>query len=179
MDYTPDELKYPIGKYSPPDEITKGEIIEWINSINDLPARLRSAVSGLKETQLNTPYREGGWTLRQVVHHIPDSHMNAYVRFKLAITEQIPAIRPYLEKEWAECDEAKNGDINISLDLTESLHRRWVLFLRSLNDSDFTRSYFHPEQNREYMLKEVTGLYAWHGEHHLNHILLTRKRYKW
>jgi len=179
MNYTIEQLKYPIGKYKIPDAITERQIFEWIDQINDLPAKLRSAVSGLTDIQLDTCYREGGWTLRQVIHHMPDSHMNAYIRFKLTITEENPIIRPYYENRWAECDEAKTADPDISIDLLENLHRRWVLFLRSLKYEDFERSYIHPERNRSFTLKEITGMYAWHGEHHLHHILLTKQRNDW
>jgi hypothetical protein len=179
MDYTIEKLKYPIGKYKAPEVISENQISDWIAQINDLPSKLRAAVSGLTDVQLNTPYRKEGWTLRQVVHHIPDSHMNGYIRFKVAITEENPVIRPYYENRWAECDEAKNADVNISIDLLESLHRRWVLFLRSLKYKDFEHSYIHPENKSTYILKEATGLYAWHGEHHLHHILSTRERNNW
>jgi len=179
MDYSLDELKYPIGKYKAPEAINENQISAWIDQINDLPSKLRTAVSGLNDKQLDTRYREGGWTLRQVVHHIPDSHMNAYIRFKLTVTEEKPTIRPYYENRWAECEEAKTADVTVSIDLLESLHRRWVLFMHSLKYEDFERSYIHPEHNKTFTLKEVTGLYAWHGEHHLQHIFMTKQRNNW
>jgi len=179
MNYTIEQLKYPIGKYKAPEAFNESQISGWIDQINDLPSKLRAAVSGLNDMQLDTTYREGGWTMRQVIHHIADSHMNAYIRCKLAITEQNPVIRPYFENKWAECDEAKTADVNISIDLLQNLHRRWVLFMHSLKIDDFERSYIHPEHNRSFTLKEVMGLYAWHGEHHLNHILLIKKLNNW
>lgn len=179
MDFTPDQLRYPIGKYTAPENITKDQISAWIDEINAFPAKLRATVSGLNDIQLDTPYRDGGWTLRQVVHHIADSHMNAYIRFKLAMTEQAPVIRPYNEKEWAECEEAKTADPDISLDIIDTVHRRWVLFLRSLKYEDFERTYIHPEHNKISPLKNVTGMYVWHGEHHLHHILQTIQYNNW
>ncbi len=179
MDFTPDQLRYPIGKYTAPENITKDQISIWIDEINAFPARLRATVSGLNDLQLDTPYRDGGWTLRQVVHHIADSHMNAYIRYKLAMTEQNPVIRPYDEKKWAECEEAKTADPGISLTLIETVHKRWVLFLRSLKYEDFERTYIHPEHNKVFSLKNVTGMYVWHGEHHLHHILQTIQQNNW
>ncbi|HCN84898.1 MAG TPA: putative metal-dependent hydrolase [Sphingobacteriaceae bacterium] len=179
MDFTPEQLRYPIGKYTTPENITQDQISAWIDEINAFPAKLRITVSGLNDRQLNTPYREEGWTLRQVVHHLADSHMNAYIRYKLAITEQEPVIRPYDEKKWAECEEAKTADIDISLALIDTLHKRWVLFLRSLKYEDFERTYIHPEHNKVFSLKNVTGMYVWHGDHHLHHILQTIERNNW
>jgi hypothetical protein len=173
-----EQLKYPIGRFKEQPESLK-EFSSAIERIADLPAKLKAAVSGLSYEQLNTAYRDGGWTLRQVVHHLPDSHMNAYVRFKLALTEDNPAIRPYNEGAWAECEEAKNGDIQVSLDLLDSLHKRWISFLRTLKDEDFERTYFHPANNNEVKLKDVVSMYAWHGDHHLAHITTTIERNKW
>ncbi len=168
-------LKYPIGKfnYTP----GPGELSIAIERISALPGRLRSAVAGLTHDQLNTPYRDGGWTLRQVIHHIPDSHINAYTRFKLAVTEYNPEIRPYNEVRWAECEEAKHGDIQLSLDLLEALHNRWVVFLKTLNEEDFNRTYYHPASNKQSKLIEVVSMYAWHGDHHLAHITSAKDRF--
>lgn len=179
MDFTPEQLRYPIGKYTVPENITQDQISAWIDEIASFPAKLRATVSGLNEQQLDTPYREEGWTLRQVVHHIADSHMNAYIRYKLAMTEQGPVIRSYDEKKWAECEEARTADPNISLELIETLHKRWALFLRSLKHEDFERTYIHPEHGKVFSLKNVTGMYVWHGKHHLNHILQTIQRSNW
>lgn len=172
-----ENLKYPIGQfnYTPGPE----ELATAIERISSLPARMRAAVAGLNNTQLNTTYREGGWTLRQVIHHVPDSHINAYTRFKLAMTEESPEIRPYNEVLWAESDEAKNGNIEISLDLLDALHKRLVIFLRSLSAEDLNRTYYHPVNKKQSKLIEVVSMYAWHGDHHLAHITSTIDRNNW
>ncbi len=172
-------LRFPIGKFVAPEAISPEQISRWIDEIEQLPARLAAATSGLTDTQLDTPYREGGWTLRQVVHHLADSHANAYIRFKLAVTEDHPTIRPYDEQRWAECEEARHAPVDVSLDLLSALHRRWVLFLRSLAFADFERTGVHPEHGTTFTLKRFCGLYAWHGEHHLHHILATKKSRGW
>lgn len=133
----------------------------------------------LSNEQLDTSYRPAGWTLRQVVHHLPDSHMNAYVRIKLTVTEDNPTIRPYLEARWAECEEARTAPVQVSLDLLESLHERWALFLRSMQAADFDRTYYHPEHQKNVPLREVISMYAWHGRHHLTHITQTKKGNGW
>ena len=171
-----EQLKYPIGKfnYAPgSDELSKA-----IERISSLPGKLRSAVAGLSNVQLDTPYRDGGWTLRQVIHHIPDSHINAYTRFKLAITEDNPDIRPYDEGKWAECEEAKHGNIQLSLDLIDALHKRLVTFLRSLSADDLNRTYYHPANNKQSKLIEVVSMYAWHGDHHLAHITVAKEKFR-
>jgi hypothetical protein len=174
-----DPLRYPIGKFTAPAEVSFEQVQAWIGEIEQLPSRLRDAVAGLSDEQLDTPYRPGGWTLRQVVHHIPDSHANAYVRFKWAYTEENPIIKPYFEDRWAECEEAKHAPVDVSLAMLEQLHKRWVLFMRSLEKEDFERTYVHPEHGRQFILKNIAGMYAWHGEHHLQHILMTRKSKGW
>ncbi len=179
MEHSIEQLKYLIGKYQSLASIAESDIHAWITQISDLPLRLRTAVSKLSDEQLDTPYREGGWTLRQVVHHLADSHANAYVRFKLAITEDNPTIRPYLEAKWAECQDAKFGGVEVSLKLVEAIHERWVMFLNSLEFVDYDRTYTHPEHNRVFTLKHITGMYAWHCEHHLQHILTTIQRQGW
>ncbi|MBC8053610.1 MAG: putative metal-dependent hydrolase [Sphingobacteriaceae bacterium] len=166
-----EKLKFPIGKYVVPEEITTEQLRGWIDEISALPASLRTVTAGLTNEQLNTPYRPQGWTVRQVIHHLADSHMNSYIRFKLAVTEENPTIRPYFEERWAECEDAKNGDIELSLKLIEALHNRWSNFLGSLSLNEWDKTFFHPENQRTIPLKEVAGLYAWHGKHHLNHIL--------
>ncbi len=143
-----------------------------------MPANLRAAVAGLNEEQLATPYRPGGWTVRQVVHHVPDSHMNSYMRFKLAMTEEQPQIRIYHEERWAELEDGRNGPLEISLNLLDWLHQRWVLFLRSLTEDDFKKTFQHPEWGLVPLDKAV-GLYAWHGKHHVAHITALRERNGW
>ncbi|MNK65989.1 putative metal-dependent hydrolase YfiT [compost metagenome] len=168
-----EQLKYPIGQFSMPAIFDQKQIDEWIAEIEALPGQLRKATEGLTDEDLNQTYRPGGWTLRQVVHHIPDSHINAYIRFKQAITEDVPVIRPYYEERWAEIGEAKNGDIELSLALIAALHQRWVTFLKTLQQADFQRKYIHPEHGKELTLANMLGMYAWHGKHHLAHITNT------
>lgn len=165
-----EQLKYPIGKFAKPERITMETIGRWIDDIEHLPHLIRVAVQGISNEQLDTPYRPGGWTIRQVVHHLPDSHMNSYIRFRLALTEEKPTIKPYHEEGWAELPDAKDGKIEISLILLEALHIRWALLLRSLTQAQLHRSYVHPETKRELRLDETIGIYAWHGKHHLAHI---------
>ena len=173
------DLRYPTGPFTPPDQHSKESRARGIEVITETPERLRSAVQGLDEDQLDTPYREGGWTLRQVVHHIPDSHLNAYTRFKLGLTEDEPTIKPYDEAAWAELPDSEKVPADVSLDLLESLHVRWVTLLRSLDAADFRRTLKHPERERVLTLGQLLALYAWHGRHHVGHILALRKREGW
>jgi hypothetical protein len=172
------DLHYPVGKYQAPQSITEKHRIEWLEEIQTLPSKLKEAVSGLNDAQLDTPYRPGGWTVRQVVHHLPDSHLNSYIRFRLALTEDAPTIKPYEEAAWAELIDAKTAPIDSSLALLEGLHARWVLLLRSLNDADFARTFKHPELG-EVRLDWTLGLYAWHSRHHVAHIERVRSRQGW
>ena len=172
------DLRYPVGKFNIDEEITEGQRERLINQIAEAPAKLRAAVEGLSTEQIDTPYRPGGWTVRQVVHHVPDSHLNSYTRFKLALTEEEPTIKPYYEDRWAELDDARTAPLEISLALLESLHRRWVLLLRSLKPADFARTFRHPELGLVTLEKNV-ALYAWHGRHHVAHITALRERMKW
>lgn len=165
-----DQLKYPIGKFAVPQSITDSMLEGWIDQIRTFPRRLREELAGLNESSLDSVYRPGGWSIRQVVHHLPDSHMNAYIRFKLALTEDQPVIRPYHEDRWAELAEAKSAPVDVSLNLVESLHVRWVLVLQSLTVEDLDKVYIHPEHGKTFKLKEVIGMYAWHSDHHLAHI---------
>ncbi|WML48772.1 bacillithiol transferase BstA [Neobacillus sp. PS3-34] len=171
------DLRYPVGQYSFDGEITQQQIESWINEIEITPARLRDAISHLTEEQLNTPYRPGGWTVRQVVHHLPDSHLNSYVRFKLALTENKPEIKPYMENKWAELPDS-SLPVEVSLDLLQALHERWVCLLRSLSVEELNRSFLHPESG-EIKLAWNIGLYAWHGRHHIAHITELRRRLGW
>lgn len=172
------DLRYPIGKFDMKGDATDAQRPALIQQIADTPANLRAAVKGLNEQQLDTPYRLGGWTVRQVVHHLPDSHMNSYVRFKLAVTEQQPTIKPYEEQLWAELVDGKTGPIETSLQLLEALHQRWVMFLQSLKPADFSRTLLHPA-NGVMKLDTVLRLYAWHGRHHVAHITSLRERMGW
>ena len=172
------DLRYPIGKFKAPDIITSKMRKDFIKDIEKTPRLLRKAVSGLSRKQLDTPYRPGGWTIRQVVHHLPDSHLNAYVRIKLTLTENEPTIKPYEQHKWAELSDSFNTPISVSLDLLEALHRRWVNLLKSLSESDFQRNYRHPEigvVNIDWALSQ----YSWHGKHHTAHITSLRKRMGW
>jgi uncharacterized damage-inducible protein DinB len=172
------DLRYPIGKFEMKAKLTEAERQELIQQIAETPAKLREAVKNLNNQQLDTPYRPGGWTVRQVVHHLPDSHMNSYIRFKLAITEDKPTIKTYDEKSWAELFEARTAPIEVSLALLETLHQRWVLFLRSLRPADFARQFNHPE-NGLMTVDGLLGLYAWHGRHHVAHVTALRERMEW
>ncbi len=171
-------LSYPIGKFEHKGRSSEAQRAQLIEDIEFAPIRLRRAVAGLSDAQLDTPYRPGGWTVRQVVHHVPDSHLNAYVRFKLALTEKQPTIRPYDEKAWAVTPEVKSTPIEISLALLESLHQRWVRLLRSMSGADFRRKFQHPELG-VLDLDRYLALYAWHGKHHVAHILSLRRRMGW
>lgn len=173
-----DALRYPIGKYSFNQAVTPEKLANWIAILDAAPKALREAVSGFNDAQLDTRYRPEGWTLRQVVHHLADSHINSYVRFKLAMTEDVPTIRPYHEERWAELEEARTAPVEISLALLDALHRRWVLFLRNLTPADFARNFRHPELG-ELNVGLSVGLYAWHCEHHHAHITRTREREGW
>ncbi|HLB54990.1 MAG TPA: putative metal-dependent hydrolase [Gemmatimonadales bacterium] len=171
--------RYPIGKLTIPGEITPVHREGWIGEIADAPGQLRTAVHGLGEAQFDTPYREGGWTVRQVVHHLPDSHLNAYVRFKLALTEDNPVVKPYQEARWAELPDTRDTTIGVSLVLLEALHRRWVVLLRAMAEADWGRTFFHPEQQKSLRLDRVLAMYAWHGRHHVGHITALRDRMGW
>lgn len=171
--------RYPVGQFEPPTgAISEQQRKEWIAAVEETPRRMREAVKALNEQQLSTVYREGGWTVRQVVHHVPDSHMNAYVRFKLALTEDNPTIKPYEEDKWAMLGDG-NTPIEVSLQLLESLHVRWVNLLKSMKDHDWKRTYYHPAMGKTLTLEQVLALYAWHGRHHVAHITTLRKSKGW
>ncbi len=173
-----EDLRYPIGKFTYPMEITKGQRDTWIGEIETLPSKLRESVAELDDQQLDTPYREGGWTIRQVVHHVPDSHLNSYTRFRLALTENCPTIKPYREDAWADLADAKSAPVEPSLKLLEGLHARWVILLRSMDQDQFGRVFEHPEMG-PMPLARTLALYAWHGKHHLAHIHNVRSRLGW
>ncbi|UKT63582.1 YfiT family bacillithiol transferase [Pedobacter mucosus] len=168
-----EQLKYPIGQFEMPELFNVQQAEIWISEIEALPNQIKKATENLSQENLNQTYRPNGWTIKQVIHHLPDSHMNAYIRFKLAVTEDIPVIKPYDEERWAETEEAKNGDIEMSIALLSGLHQRWVAFLKTLKLEDFQRKYIHPAHEKELTLANMLGTYAWHGKHHLAHITNT------
>jgi len=170
--------RYPIGRAEMEKELSPERRRELIDQIEETPARLREAVTGLNAEQLDTPYRPGGWTVRQLVHHVPDSHLNAYVRFKLALTEDEPAIKTYEEARWAELPDSRSVPVDISLSLLENLHRRWVALLRALPVADFQKTLKHPDWGT-INLDELLGLYSWHGRHHVAHVTALRERMGW
>jgi hypothetical protein len=170
--------RYPIGNFAMPPEITPALREQAINAIAETPARMRAAVKGLQDAQLDTPYRDGGWTVRQVVHHVPDSHLNAYVRLKLALTEEKPTIKPYDEAAWAELADSKSAPIEVSQTLLDSVHVRWNLLWRSLKPEQFARVLVHPEHG-ERTIDWMLCLYDWHGKHHTAHITELRKQKGW
>jgi len=172
------DMRYPIGKYERADSLTLAQRAACIDTIDETPSHLAAAIAGLTDTQLDTPYRPGGWTVRQVVHHLADSHMQAYARFKFALAENEPTIKAYDEAVWAEIADAKTAPVEISLALLENLHQRWVILLRSLSDSDLARTYRHPERG-VVKLEENIGLCAWHGWHHVAHISFLREQKSW
>lgn len=170
--------RYPIGKFQMPDNVSSAKRAEAIREIAGTPQKIRAAVQGLNDAQLETPYREGGWTVRQVVHHVPDSHMNAYVRWRLALTENEPTIKPYEEGAWAKLEDAAHSPVEVSLKLLEALHERWVTLLRSVKDNEFARTFCHPEHGVR-TLDWMLFLYVWHGNHHTAHITELRKQKGW
>lgn len=172
------DLRYPIGPFKLEAAPTDEQVRSAIDQIAEAPDKLRTALEGLKEEQLDTPYRPGGWTVRQVVHHVPDSHLNSYCRCKLALTEDEPTIKAYHEDRWAEMEEARTAPVEVSLDLLDSLHRRWVLMLRALAPADLARTFRHPEIGVVTLAHNIC-LYAWHGRHHVAHITSLRERMRW
>jgi uncharacterized damage-inducible protein DinB len=170
--------RFPTGRFHRPAELDAAARARAIEVVAATPAQLRDAVRGLTDAQLDTPYRPGGWTLRQVVHHVPDSHLNAYIRFKLALTESEPTIKPYDETQWAELADVKAVPIATSLTLLDAVHERWVAILRAMTPADFERTLIHPETGRQ-RLDQVLALYAWHGPHHVAHVTSLRERQGW
>jgi uncharacterized damage-inducible protein DinB len=172
--------RYPVGKFdwSAP-EPTAAERKRFIAEVAATPAKMRAAVKGLTPKQFNTPYREGGWTVKQVVHHVPESHMNAYIRFKLALTEETPTIKPYLEDRWAKLPDVSATPAETSLVMLEALHDRWLRLMNSMSDADFARTFFHPEKGGNLTLGKTLALYAWHGRHHVAHVTSLRERMGW
>ncbi|TAE84223.1 MAG: putative metal-dependent hydrolase [Bacteroidetes bacterium] len=174
-----EQLKYPIGHFNKPATVTTDTVEEWITVIANFPKRLSGEVMLLTDEQLDTPYRPEGWTIRQVVHHCADSHMNSLIRFKLALTEDNPTIKPYYEERWAELSDSKNWPIAASLNMLEGIHERWAILLSSLAQEQLARTFFHPGSGQTWRIDEAIGLYAWHCNHHLAHITETKKQNQW
>ncbi len=162
--------RFPIGKFHAPESFSAVDRDRRIATIAAAPGRLRAAVTRLSAAQLDTPYREGGWTIRQVVHHVPESHMNAYIRFKLALTEIDPVIKPYDEAAWARLNDVAVAPVEASLGLLDYLHQRWVVLMRGMSAEDWKRQFIHPEYGRGMTLEHTLALYAWHSEHHIAHV---------
>jgi uncharacterized damage-inducible protein DinB len=173
-----EDLRYPVGKPVMESNLTPERRAAMISEIANLPSHLRDAIAGLTEAQLDTPYRPGGWTVRQVVHHLADSHLNSFTRFKLALTEDNPTIKPYDEKRWAEMDDARTAPVETSLAVLAGLHYRWEILLQSATDADFARTFNHPERGKM-SLETTLCLYAWHCRHHVAHITSLRSRMGW
>jgi hypothetical protein len=174
------DLRYPIGRFDmPAAKLQLAERERHIASLDTLPRRLRAVVAAFTPERWHTPYRPGGWTVHQLVHHIPDSHLNAYTRFELALTEQEPTIKPYDEGAWAMLADSEVCEPGVSLDLLEALHRRWVALLRSLGDDDFARTLRHPEHGHIFTVDQLLAMYGWHSEHHLAHIVRLMEREGW
>jgi hypothetical protein len=171
-------LRYPIGRFDSSRELSTEALAQHLDELEALPGQLRQAVQGLSDIKLDTPYRPGGWTVRQVVHHLADSHMNSYIRFKLTLTEDSPTIKPNQEQLWAELPDSKQEPVAVSLLLLEALHRRWSVLLRAMTLTDWQRSFLHPQSGKISLVK-AAALYAWHGRHHLSHINTLRHLNKW
>lgn len=172
------DLQYPIGKFQAREDYSPEEIQSYIERIASLPSRLRSATANLNRQQLDTPYRDGGWTVRQVVHHVADSHMNAYIRLKWTLTEDSPLIKAYDEKAWAQTPET-NESIELSLDLIEALHKKWCTLLKKVPQSELKKYFTHPQTQKQVTLQTQLAMYAWHSDHHLAHITNLKSRMGW
>jgi hypothetical protein len=177
---TLEELKYPIGLANIPEHISKKQIEDWISVLEKFPQELEFLTRDLSENQLDTPYREGGWSIRQVVHHCYDSHQNSYIRFKWALTEDAPVIKAYSEQLWAELHDSKSAPISLSIDGLKALHAKWIYLLKGTSDKDLEQTFIHPSNNESVNLKQNIGIYAWHCNHHFAHIeqLMIRKNWK-
>ena len=173
-----DDPRYPVGRYTPPQDIGAEQRREWLGQVAEAPARLRAAVQSLSDAQLDTPYRDGGWTVRQVLHHLPDSHMNFFIRVKLALTEDEPAIKTYEEAEWARLPDVQATPVETSLTLMDALHDRIGHLLNGLDEDQWSRAFRHPEWGAM-RVDQALGLYAWHGRHHVAHITGLRERQGW
>jgi DinB superfamily len=172
------ENQYPIGKYEP-QQFSEEQKLKWFNDIKFLPQDMEFAVQNFSEQQLDTPYRDGGWTIRQLVHHVGDSHMNAYIRFKLGLTEDNPTIKPYEEQLWATMADTYEQPINVSLTLLHALHKRWISVLQHIKQEEWERTIVHPASNKQMTLWFLLGMYAWHSRHHLAHIITLKENMGW
>lgn len=170
-----DQLRFPVGRFESPSPIIPSHIEDWISDIESFPKRVESLVAGKSSSDLAQTYRPGGWTAAQVIHHCADSHMNSVIRFKLALTEDVPTIRPYYEDRWAELADSRTTEVQNSIQFLIHLHFRWVVLLRSLNEADLKREFIHPEDDQKVSLAENIGIYAWHCRHHLAHIRIALK----
>ncbi len=171
-----EELQYPIGKFNAPAVITPDMRAAYIAILQSFPQKLEVALAGITEAQMDTPYRSGGWSLRQVVHHCADSHCNSFIRFKLTLTEDSPTVKPYFEERWAELADSKIMPIESSLMLLEGIHSRWTFLLKNMTDDDFAKEFIHPEHDKSFRLDTTLAMYAWHSEHHLAHIFIAMKK---
>jgi hypothetical protein len=176
MENTLEQLRYPIGRYQTPEMFTAELRQKWMAELQALPSWMDACIENLDEQQLHIPYREGGWTIQQVVHHLADSHMNAYIRLKLALTEDNPTVKPYDEQAWAELADVQVVPVNISVTLLHAIHRRIVALLHAMPEADWQRTYYHPDHKRNFPVWELVALYAWHGRHHMEHIRGLRER---
>ncbi|PZR40193.1 MAG: putative metal-dependent hydrolase [Azospira oryzae] len=173
-----DIIRYPIGKFTAKESYTPEELRSFIHRIEALPAKVEQAIAGFSEAQFNTPYREGGWTVKQLLHHLPDSHMNAYIRFKWTLTEETPTIKAYDEKRWAETPDTK-ADPALSVALLKALHAKWISLLKEIPKEELKRQFFHPDTKKYLSIDSLMGMYAWHGDHHLAHITSLKERNGW
>lgn len=174
-----EQLRYPIGRYTQPQGYTPQLLKEWVDVLRALPLWMDTCIENLDSFQLQTPYRDGGWTVQQLVHHIADSHINAYIRLKLALTEETPTIKAYLENEWALLGDVQEVPVNVSVTLLHALHRRMVAAMEKMKPEDWERAYYHPEKGRYVALWEMAAMYAWHSKHHTEHIFRLRQRMNW
>lgn len=179
MESNMEDLKYPVGRYQRPEVFTPQLKDEWMAVIQALPSWMDACIENLDEHQLAVPYRPGGWNIKQVVHHLADSHMNAYIRLKLALTEDNPTVKPYQEQAWAELPDNIYTPVNVSVTMLHTLHRRMVTLLEHMQPSDWERTYYHPEHKRNFPIWEMVGMYAWHSRHHTAHISQLRQRMNW
>ncbi|MFC5467535.1 YfiT family bacillithiol transferase [Cohnella suwonensis] len=173
------DLRYPVGRFHQAGPVTAQQKEQWLSEIEELPEKLKAALDGLSDAQLNEPYRPGGWTVKQVAHHLADSHMNSFIRFKLALTEENPAIKPYEEQLWAELPDTLDTPVFVSVALLTALHERWTVLLRSMSEGQYARTFFHPASKQISRLDVALGMYAWHGRHHVAHVTSLRERMGW